>query len=306
MLKNLSHLSDESLVNELKNLRARENHALAEIILYLSELDSRKYYRDLGYSSLFTYCTAALGYSESAAYRRIQAARILRTNPEIYSKVRNGEISLSAIAEVSKVKEEAPRNELLKQAEGKSKKEVELLTVKYQPQVRPKKETIKPKRLLSPSEPSLFTSNPEPEAYTITIEVDKEFMELLNEAKELGGHKPASEVFRSTLKEYISRRKTIKRSVSSRPSTKKSRFIPKSVKVAVRERDNHQCSFVSQDGVRCTERHGLQFDHKVPYSAGGSSDFNNLRLLCRAHNMLMAERVFGKERMEGYVTDRRV
>src|SRR5690606_20035364 len=114
MLKNLSELTNALLVEKLKSFRSRENHILAEIILYLSELDSRRYYRELGYSSLFSYCTKELGYSESAAYRRIQAARTLRTNPEVYQNIKEAKLSLSAIAEISKLKEEAPKEELLK------------------------------------------------------------------------------------------------------------------------------------------------------------------------------------------------
>ncbi len=138
---------------------------------------------------------------------------------------------------------------------------------------------------------------------------------MFSEVKELAGHQPTSELFRKTLKEYIAKRKTFKRQVNKNPKStditktdkpRASRFIPKSLKVAVRSRDNNQCSFVSEEGIRCTERHGLEFDHCIPYAAGGSTDFNNLRLLCKAHNLLMAERLFGKEKMQRHALHKRI
>ena len=34
-------------------------------------------------------------------------------------------------------------------------------------------------------------------------------------------------------------------------------------------------------------------DHREPFAKGGDHDEENLRVLCRKHNMLMAEREFG-------------
>ena len=90
MLPSLQSLSDNSLLDFVKNLKQVENQTLAELVLYLSEVDTRKLYRDIGFSSLFAYSTKELGYSEGAAYRRIQAARSLKDNPEIYELLKTG------------------------------------------------------------------------------------------------------------------------------------------------------------------------------------------------------------------------
>jgi hypothetical protein len=58
--------------------------------------------------------------------------------------------------------------------------------------------------------------------------------------------------------------------------------------------DGWRCSFVADDGRRCDARGFLEFDHKTPRGRGGSSQANNLRVLCRAHNRWAAERVYGK------------
>ena len=64
------------------------------------------------------------------------------------------------------------------------------------------------------------------------------------------------------------------------------------------ERDGEQCSFVSDDGRRCTERGFLEFDHVVPAARGGQPTESQIRLLCAAHNQYEAERVLGAAFME--------
>ena len=50
--------------------------------------------------------------------------------------------------------------------------------------------------------------------------------------------------------------------------------------------------------MRCTAKHYLEIDHVLPFAWGGGHDEDNLRLLCRAHNQLMAEDLMGKSFME--------
>jgi hypothetical protein len=64
------------------------------------------------------------------------------------------------------------------------------------------------------------------------------------------------------------------------------------------ERDEGQCTFVGDTGKRCPEASRLEYDHKQPVAKGGDSSVENVRLRCRAHNQLEAERAFGKPFME--------
>lgn len=73
------------------------------------------------------------------------------------------------------------------------------------------------------------------------------------------------------------------------------RHIPQAVKDAVWRRDEGQCVYRANDGQRCPERGGLEFDHIVPFALGGpSNNPRNIRLLCKAHNLLMARKSFGE------------
>ena len=80
----LNDLSNQELFSTLTSLRADENRAIANIVLYLAEVARRGVYRDAGLSSLFTFCTDRLGYSEAGAARRVRATRCLAQWPQIY------------------------------------------------------------------------------------------------------------------------------------------------------------------------------------------------------------------------------
>ncbi len=66
----------------------------------------------------------------------------------------------------------------------------------------------------------------------------------------------------------------------------------------------YQCEYTGPDGVRCTARVGLEIDHINPHGKGGSSNEENLRVLCRGHNLLCAEWEFGEEFMRGKIEGR--
>jgi 5-methylcytosine-specific restriction endonuclease McrA len=81
-----------------------------------------------------------------------------------------------------------------------------------------------------------------------------------------------------------------------KPSTDP-RHVPAHVRRAVWSRDEGRCTFVSATGHRCAERKSLEYDHVVEVARGGQASVEGMRLLCRAHNQLSAERAFGSEFM---------
>ena len=58
---------------------------------------------------------------------------------------------------------------------------------------------------------------------------------------------------------------------------KASRYISDAVRLEVFTRDNGRCK-------RCGRQDMLEYDHLVPYSQGGSSEAENIELLCRRCN----------------------
>ncbi len=76
--------------------------------------------------------------------------------------------------------------------------------------------------------------------------------------------------------------------------------IPAEVRRQVWERDGGRCAWTGPDGRRCGSRWQLEVDHVDPVARGGTSALGALRVLCRMHNLLYAEQVYGREFMRKY------
>ncbi len=99
---NLKHLTDSTLLKDTKNLASKERELTVQILHHIKEIDRRKLYSDLKYSSIYEYCEKELCYSAASAHRRIQAARMIKEMPEIEAKIESGELSLINIASAGK------------------------------------------------------------------------------------------------------------------------------------------------------------------------------------------------------------
>lgn len=96
----------------------------------------------------------------------------------------------------------------------------------------------------------------------------------------------------SALIERLDPAREPKRQAPHREPARSSRRIPAGVRRSVWRRDGGRCTFLGTAG-RCGETRGLEIDHIVPWARGGNSDEENLRLLCRAHNLTEAVRLLG-------------
>jgi hypothetical protein len=74
---------------------------------------------------------------------------------------------------------------------------------------------------------------------------------------------------------------------------KHSRHIPAELRRTVWARDGGRCRFEGPQG-RCSETGLLEFNHVVPYAAGGATTADNLELRCAAHNRYESEQYFGQ------------
>jgi hypothetical protein len=74
----------------------------------------------------------------------------------------------------------------------------------------------------------------------------------------------------------------------------RSRQIPAAVRRVVTQRDGTGCGYVDERGRHCSERHRVEFHHRYPFGHGGNHSPQNIGLLCRAHNALLAEHDYGR------------
>ena len=133
MTAELNGLTDQQLVERVAALAEFERSATAALVAALAEFDARRLYLGAGCSSLFTYCTQVLRLSESAAYVRIEVARLVRRFPRILERLTDGRLSLSTARLLAPVLTAGNEARLLDAAGFKSKREVEQLVAAERP-----------------------------------------------------------------------------------------------------------------------------------------------------------------------------
>lgn len=97
------------------------------------------------------------------------------------------------------------------------------------------------------------------------------------------------------LLERTARRKGIgtRRLKTPRPSRRE--HIAAHVFAAALERAGGCCEWKLASGRVCGSRRKLQGDHIQPLALGGTSDLDNVRILCAFHNLLAARELFGDD-----------
>jgi hypothetical protein len=147
-----------------------------------------------GYSSLWLYVHQALGYSESQASERISAMRLMVRVPEVREEIENNRLTLTAAAKLAthvrrERNNESETIELLGAIHGKSTREVERVLAS---------QASEPVRIESVRPISAETTR-------ILMDVDQDFLNLLNQVRELQGHfgSSTSELIQTAMKGFV-------------------------------------------------------------------------------------------------------
>jgi hypothetical protein len=283
---------------------------------------------------MFVYCTEVLRLSEPEAYLRINVARASRKHPVLLEMLADGRLHLSGIAKLAQHLTEVNRDTLLARAAGKTKRQIDELvaelspkpdvaaTMRKIPERRKKKKptsssqlrpdgVAKPNSAPAAAKPAVVEPTA-PARYKIQFTASAELHDKLERLQALmrssipDGDIAAiiEEAVTEKLERLESKRyaktKTPRKGVEDTDTSVPSRYIPAAVRRAVCERDHNQCTFVTEDGRRCTERRWLEFHHQKPYGRGGGRAVDNIFLVCHAHNRYLAERDYGREVMARY------
>src|ERR1043165_4525972 len=134
----MSDFSAHDLLTQLRQSAGRERAALADFIIALAELERRRLYVELGYTSAWDFCRRALGLSETATHYRLSAARQVQKQPDLIEQIRAGQLCISTLAQLSRVITDQNPAALVAEAAGKSARDVERLVARLAPRPVPR------------------------------------------------------------------------------------------------------------------------------------------------------------------------
>lgn len=270
-MKTNMKLNSEEIHQRLLILTRQERKIVAEIIEHLQFVSDQKLFLDFKRSSLLEYCIKDLGYSESAAIRRIKALKLARSVPQILDSLKKGELTLSQAADAQSLFE--------KQSQEKRKalpveKKLELLADIKGVGAR-ESENILREALNLPKKPRKIVIEASDEIFKKWIEFkgrlinknwsDEKLLSYLLE-KELIGN------------QSIVPTKKQQCALATRPS-KNQRYVSANLRREVFAKNSH-CQWPG-----CSSMYGLEIDHIRPIKENGHSVPENLRLLCKNHNI---------------------
>ncbi len=328
----LQSLSDDELLHQLAAILKESRRVEADLVAHIAEVDARRLYAGAACSSMHAYCTEVLHLSDAEAYLRIAAARASRRHPALLMMLRDGRLYLSGIAKLAPHLTEANRDEVLGRAAHKSKVQIEELLAELSPKpdvpaVVRKLPTppgpaarLRPDGVVTPAPSIPVQARPTerlvpppvvaplaPERYKVQITASAQLRNKLERLQALMQEDLAA-VIEAAVTEKLERLEAKRYAVAKAPrksleesdTSAKSRYLPAAVRRFVSKRDGNQCRFLDKNGKRCSERLRLEFHHDDPFGRGGDHDPSKVRLLCKTHNLLMAERYYGKDFMERY------
>ena len=314
LLEQIHQLSSSELKRQTALLAEREHQQGARLIAHLAEVSMRRLHLELGYRSLFDYCSKRLGLSEGCTWLRIQVSRVCNRHPQILDALAGQQISLTVAGKLAPHLKTENCERLIADCTGMTRREVE----EYLVHLAPKPAVSPGARQVLPAPKKSGSAEPcQPDIYNLRFAADQGFMDKLSRAAEVGGMGNAcrnmARVFEVALDAYLQKndpkkrqerrekRAALKEKVTAEPvasaDAARSRTIPSSLRDRLLIRAGHRCEYRSSDGLRCSERSRLTIDHIVPWGLGGTSEAGNLRVLCFAHNRLHADRCFGAEFM---------
>ncbi len=268
----ISGLSDNALLAQTKKLAHLEQQLQVTVIDHLREIHTRRLYLSRGFSSLFDYVVRELGYTDSAAARRINTMHLCAEFEEVREGLQDGSFTLSTVRPLG-----TGRYEMKVVIDAECHRGLERL-----------------RGLLSHVDPHMTLGQ-------LVGRLAREGLDRHDPGRpprrQRAGSRPVSGDQTSAAKSQrnpgggagSAPRRPVQpaRSVTSPPkrSASNSRAIPMAIKRRVCQRDDGRCSYVDpRTGRRCASRHLLQIDHQIPHALGGSAEPGNLRLLCFAHH----------------------
>lgn len=315
--------SQSELLATTSELFIREKKISDAILILLAEIQNRRIYAELGYTSLFELLTRHFKLSESTAYQKVSLIKLIREVPEAKAALVKGEATVSNLVLANTYINEQKKSEHNLNSQEK-KKIVDLVKDKSFREAKQELALLNPESHI----PRDKTRTLNESKVSLSFTIDKELQEKLTHIKNLISHQNPNPTMNELLtvmaditiaevekkkginKKVYTSRKTAEeiapqivpvktdKNTKTNNTVQRSRYISRSVKREVYERAGGQCQYVSANGKRCECKSFLQFEHVQPFSCNGSNESANLIILCSNHNYLAAKKFFGKDPRE--------
>lgn len=289
-------MTNIELDRRIGTLAKEERAALAQVVALIAEALTRKIWTEFGFADCYAWLTKGHGYSNGAAHRRICAAKLMQAVPAVEEKLASGVLQLSNLATAHSAigKEERrtgkkitteKKRELLHSLESKTAPQAQSETAKTVPELElTKVDSLKATR----------------DAWTLTVTLTREQKALLDRARELLAHAEPeaswAQIIARLAKDEVKRLDPIEKQKRA-----DARGVTAGKRIIVLARSNGQCEHVHREtGKRCESRIRIEVDHIKPKAFGGGDEVENLRALCRHHNIIAAERAMGLEKAKAW------
>lgn len=285
---------------ELGRLAREERKITNEILALISMAMKRRAFVEHGFPSMFEWMVRGFGYSHAAAYRRIEAARLLDVVPNAAGKLESGELNLTTLSKTQTIIRMQEKTTGQRISRPKKAEIVRMIEKKSARQVEHLLYSIFPEAALSTKQETTEVIDASTTRYCMNL--DGEMSKDLERAKEVLSHKfpnaTNAEIVGFALKFLLDEIDPLRQSTSAAASK---RVTKSSSKRKVLQSSDGACTYQDPvSGQVCGSRHQVQIDHIIPKALGGTDNPENLRPLCRQHNLYMAEQAFGKETIEQY------
>ena len=274
-------MTDEQIETQLRDLLRAELKTTTEILRLINLAESRDLALKRGFGSTFDWLTKGLGYSSSAAWRRLQSARLLRAVPNAAEKLESGDINLTTLSKAQQAMRTAEKLSGQKMTDERKAAAIEAISQQSSEQTDATLLNLFPETASTVHQERTKQIN---EEHTrLMFNFKKADMENLAWAVDYLSHVVPDASHGRVLAKVLNdfRKHTEKRS-SSKAQRK-------------------QCEFVDEaTGRQCGNTFQIEDDHIVPRALGGLDELENMRCLCRAHNQMAARDWLGPKWANAY------
>lgn len=307
---NLKALSDEDLIGRLETVVAKTNRLTVQLLLLLNELEERRLHSEDEYPSLVDFCVQRLGMSESAAHRRVTAARLVREFPQLLAALARGEIHLSLLVSLRRHVTKENCDDLVAATRGRPRDEVDEILARRAPRpdeparMRKVPEARTANEMTPVAKPAV-----EPAAesrYRLSITISRERRDqierLLDRMTDSNPKRDLTVLFERAIDalEGKRERETIARTTPlDASSDRPAKESPGESKTARRRRlppDGERRSFVTKIGQDRPAGESLEIGHGIPRAEAGAEDARTERGQRRAQSTPRGPKPSGKER----------